>query len=69
MQVGLWTLALLIEKMPRGKTVEPIGACRLVRLAAREQVCETIAGSRRRLESSVAPARIDIQALPAERDR
>src|SRR5258707_7949936 len=63
MQVGLWTLALLVEQMSGGKTVEPIGACRLVRLAAREQVSETITGSRGCFESTVAPARVYIESL------
>ena len=63
MQVGLRARALFVDEIARREAVETVGTRDLMRLVAREQMREAPARGRRRLESAVAPAGIEIQAL------
>src|SRR4051794_41043582 len=63
MKVGHRALAVLVDEMAGGKTVEPEGGVKRVRIATRDGVGEAPAGSRRRLEAAVAPAGVKIEPI------
>src|SRR3569833_177943 len=62
-QVGLGAAPVLIDQVPGSEAVQAIRACHRMSLVIRQQMGEAPAGGRRCLESAIAPAGIEIQAI------
>src|SRR5260370_42186300 len=62
-KVGLGAAAILIDQLAAREAVQPITPGERMGRLVRQQMSETPPGGRRRLESAITPARVQIQTL------